>query len=321
MATLYFNAAVDSDWNTLGNWWQDEECTVAATSLPTSSDSVVTLLNGIVTGTTGGGAITIANLTIGDDFDLSPTVTGTATINNGYVNGTMTVPVAVFNGGALDYGGQISGSATFNGGSFSRGSVGGNAVFNDTAVNTDGGYVGGDATFNDDSENQGYSTVNGSATFNGSSNNKPSANVNGSAVFNGTSDNAGYVGGDATFNDYSSASETCNGILTVNDYAYIGGSGMASTPTSATFNDFSTHGNAFVHYTVTMNHNSHVQNWGGAYADAFGFNDNSYGGTSSSSTVTINGNPIVIGAISGYSIALDFSRRSGINGSSVLGVI
>lgn len=36
--TLYFNAASDSDWNTLANWWEDSLHTVAASALPTNLD-------------------------------------------------------------------------------------------------------------------------------------------------------------------------------------------------------------------------------------------------------------------------------------------
>lgn len=40
MANLYFNAAVDNDWATLGNWWADSACSIAAAALPTSADDV-----------------------------------------------------------------------------------------------------------------------------------------------------------------------------------------------------------------------------------------------------------------------------------------
>lgn len=40
MADLYFNNAVDDNWNELGNWWTDSGFTNQATSLPGSGDSV-----------------------------------------------------------------------------------------------------------------------------------------------------------------------------------------------------------------------------------------------------------------------------------------
>ena len=46
--TLYFTGGLDNEWNTLGNWWNDAEENSAATSLPTSADSVVLLTAEIV---------------------------------------------------------------------------------------------------------------------------------------------------------------------------------------------------------------------------------------------------------------------------------
>lgn len=320
MATLYFNAAVDTDWAELGNWWQDEACTVAAASLPTSADNVVSLA---VIGANSGTEPTVANLTLNDDLAIPVTVTGAATISSGYISATITTPLAVFNGGLLDYSGNITGDAEFNGGAGSRGYVAGNAVFNDTSYNYDGGTVSGNATFNDDSENQAYATVYGLATFNGTSENKVFATCNTSAIFNDNSYNWGYVGADATFNDYSAADETCAGTLTANDYTYIYYSGVTASPTSATFNDYSTHGNGFVSYNNTLNDNAFVNNQGYVSGDTFTFNDNSYGGVQSATYVNINGNPIVTTGIAHQSgpFSVNFVRRSGINGSSVLGVL
>lgn len=53
MATLYFNAAVDNDWNTLGNWWADSGCTTAAAALPASADDVTINSGASVTGNSG----------------------------------------------------------------------------------------------------------------------------------------------------------------------------------------------------------------------------------------------------------------------------
>lgn len=44
MATLYFYNTVNNntlDWQTLGNWWTDEECTAQAAVLPTAADDIV----------------------------------------------------------------------------------------------------------------------------------------------------------------------------------------------------------------------------------------------------------------------------------------
>ncbi len=256
MANLYFNAAVDNDWAELGNWWTNEACTAAAASLPTSSDSVVTL--GVV-GVNSGDAIEIASLTINGDFAVgtgggdSVAVQGDVTINSGVVSGSIALlaGTAVFNGGYLDYSGGINGNAEFNNSSY----------------------------------------------------------------------NLGFISGDATFNDYATADETCYGNVTANDYAYIFYS-TNSTPASATFNDYSTHGNGFVSHNNTMNDNSFVNNQGYANGDSFTFNDNSYGGVNSFVVLYVNGNPIVMTTgIIAYSLTFGFVRRSGINGSSILGVM
>jgi hypothetical protein len=129
--TLYFNTAAGTDWATVGNWWLDEGLTEAAGRLPAEIDSAV--LTSTVSSNSGG-AVVLANLTVegGSFLDISATVTGVATFN-----GTGGGP-----------------SATVNG----------NAVFNDSCVNT--GTINGNATFNDSSINAG--TVTGTATFTGS---------------------------------------------------------------------------------------------------------------------------------------------------------
>ncbi len=38
MATLYFNAAVDTSLDTLGNWWTNQACTTPASAVPTTGD-------------------------------------------------------------------------------------------------------------------------------------------------------------------------------------------------------------------------------------------------------------------------------------------
>jgi hypothetical protein len=120
--TLYFNAAVDGDWETVGNWWLDDEHTEPAGRLPTSADSVV------VTGATIiASGQTVVNFTLneGDDNSLF---------------------------GSL----AVTGMATFNGLSFNDGTVTGDATFNDTSANL--GTVTGDATFNDSACNSGTVT-------------------------------------------------------------------------------------------------------------------------------------------------------------------
>ena len=119
--TLYFDGAVDGDWAELGNWWLDDEHTVAATALPTAADSVV-VASGAQVGSNSGSEPTVVNLT-GTDIivDIDTTITGTAT----------------FSGFSSMYG-TLTGNATFNGGSALGGTVTGTATFNDSACNAGG---------------------------------------------------------------------------------------------------------------------------------------------------------------------------------------
>lgn len=98
MATLYFNAAVDNDWNTLGNWWEDDQFTIAASALPTSSDSVI--VNASLTSNSGSEP-TVVNFTMSGSYvylDIPITVSGTATFNNdSYNSGTVTGTI-IYNG-------------------------------------------------------------------------------------------------------------------------------------------------------------------------------------------------------------------------------
>jgi len=195
-ATLYFNAAVNEAWTTVGNWWLDDGHTEPAGRLPNSVDSVVATASITASGQT------VVDFTIGGIFVSlggTLTVTGMATFNN-----------SSFNSGGS---GTVTGDATFNDSSVNFGTVTGNATFNDSSANGGGGTVTGNATFNGGSFNQG--TVTGDATLNDSSFNI--GTVTGNATFNDSSvNNAGTVTGDATFNDSSSNFGTVNGTVTCN---------------------------------------------------------------------------------------------------------
>jgi hypothetical protein len=151
-ATLYFNG-VDADWTTVGNWWLDDEHTVAAGRLPTEIDSVVASLSVRASGQTvvdftisGIASLSSGSLTVG-----SLTVTGTATFNDLSQIDQMT----------------LNGNAVFNNDSSNNGNVIGTATFNNSSFNSGGsGTVTGNATFNDSARNEG--SVTGTATFTGS---------------------------------------------------------------------------------------------------------------------------------------------------------
>ena len=176
--TLYYNGAVDTNWNTLGNWWLDSGHTVAAPSLPAAGDSVIATAN---IASNSGGAVTVVNFTLSGtskSLQISITVTGMTTFNDSSSTSNVTV----------------TGNATFNDTSrIAFGTLIGNATFNDSSDN-DASTISGDATFNDSSRNLTDSTVTGDATFNDSSRNQ-GASVTGTATFTGSACNASGTAG------------------------------------------------------------------------------------------------------------------------------
>jgi hypothetical protein len=131
MATLYFNNAVDTDWNTLGNWWTVSPGGTPAAALPIAADSVEIHAPCTVN---GGAAPTVTNMLVkaGQNIGITMTVTGTATFEDGafWSGGTLT-GAAVFSGvGSNHNSGTIVGDPVFSGaGSFSNDAITGNATF------------------------------------------------------------------------------------------------------------------------------------------------------------------------------------------------
>lgn len=123
MATLYYNAAVDNDWNTLGNWWTNSGHTSAAASLPTSSDSVVASAN---INANGGSMPTVVNFTTTASLAIQITVTGVATFSGSAANLT----------NQNSTGGEVIGNCVFQNGAklWQYATVTGNATFHDTAL-------------------------------------------------------------------------------------------------------------------------------------------------------------------------------------------
>jgi hypothetical protein len=205
MATLYYNAAVDTDWSELGNWWTDSGFSVQATALPTSGDDAI--LNQTCD-TNSGSEPTVVNLTFNGSgyLGISITVTGMATFNDSSSNYFFATVAgdATFNDNSYNFG-PVTGNATFNNNSYNLfATVAGDATFNDSSYNF--GIVTGNATFNNSSFNS-Y-TVTGNATFNDNAENRlgflwPYGTVGGNAVFNGNSVNTGNVLGNADFNNDS----------------------------------------------------------------------------------------------------------------------
>jgi hypothetical protein len=173
-ATLYYNAAVDTAWDTLGNWWTDSGHTVPSAALPTNGDAVV--MSG--------------NLGTGPSVAVQPASVTWSSGNNS-VNLSAFVCVVTFNDESRNSGTVTTG--TFNGTSYNSGTV-------TTGTFNDGSYNGGTVTtgtFNDSSGNSGTVTT---GTFNDGSNNFSTVTT---GTFNDSSGNTDGTVTTGTFNDSS----------------------------------------------------------------------------------------------------------------------
>jgi hypothetical protein len=256
MANLYYNAAVDTAWDTRGNWWNDDIFTDPALALPTTGDTVY--LYGYMTS----GPTTPVTLNHIYAYTLS---------YGGQLSFTGAIGNATFQDSQNS--GTVTGDATFNGSSYNFGTVTGNATFNDTSINYDGTVTGNatfNGTFNGTSYNRGE--VAGDATFNDSSYNDVFGEVAGEATFNGTSYNGGILGYfngmptgiPVTFNDNS-----INNSVVVGDTTFNGSShnAIGATVTGATFNGSSYNGGS-VGGDATFNDFSFAQSGGSVAGDA-----------------------------------------------------
>ena len=205
-ATLYFNGAVNSDWNNLGNWWSDSSFTTPATALPGSNDTVYIISS---VNSNGSSDPSVSLLSVSGQSNLGIAVNVSQ--------------FAFFTGsGTLSSSGIIKGNAIFTDQSFNYGTVIGQVIFSQFASHF--GAVFGNATFNEGSMITGnifsVGSVQGDAIFNSYSSNF--GVVSGNATFNGTSTNnsdkfsTGVVGGNATFNDASNNFGIVEGQITCN---------------------------------------------------------------------------------------------------------
>jgi hypothetical protein len=258
MATLYFNGAVDSDWDEIGNWWTSGAFTTQASALPTSSDSVVL---SATCDTNSGSAPTVVNLTYNSgSLGIAVTVTGNAT----------------FNGSSYNNGATVTGNATFNDSAGNNGTVGGNATFNDYSYNDIVGNVTGNATFNDSSYNS-FGTVAGDATFTASSyvGNPATGDITGTITFSSASPVSFTInGGSWTANTTSWVFTTAGQNWTFNDSSVLGGYDFSNANLvitgNATFNDSSTSQYGTVTGNATFDLPSAAAQIVGLYMAAFG---------------------------------------------------
>lgn len=172
--TLYFNNAVDLAWDTLGNWWQDLACTVPASALPASGDTVVIKSPSVLQ---SGPSVLIQPASVqfvenggvgsaDNDCDLSG-FNCDIIFNHTSYNVTGIVKNGVFNGSTSNLVGGTVESGTFNDTSSNNGHTT-TAVFNDGAQNTGSAET---ATFNDSSENHNPGATVTHGTFNDQSTN------------------------------------------------------------------------------------------------------------------------------------------------------
>lgn len=136
MATLYFNGAVDGDWNELGNWWQDSAGTVAATAIPGVADTAY-VIGASTVSTNSGDPASVANIFIieSSSFEISATVSGLATVGASPEGIAYLYPNST--------GVSIDGNAAFYGASqLGYGSVTGTAEFYDFSTCYDPGENG-----------------------------------------------------------------------------------------------------------------------------------------------------------------------------------
>ncbi len=165
--TLYFNNAVNSAWDTLGNWWQNVEFTTPASSLPTTNDTVY--LYGAV-GTPPATPVTLAHVYVSpmvlgwqDEGNYSfvadlTGVTAPKTVNdNTKLAGTCAGNVTMNDFTRINPAAVITGDCVFNRQSFidANGRVNGNCIFNDDSGAAISSRIFGNATFNDNSYGSG----------------------------------------------------------------------------------------------------------------------------------------------------------------------
>ncbi len=309
-----------------------------------ASGGIINILTGQTWGTITGTIKGLDNVDItswifnGNSFLNGGSITGNATFNDTSYNSGTIVGVAKYNyatGGVItiaDGGNWGGGTATsnvgiddlpldswiFNGWSINSGTITGNAIFNNTSVNTDTGTVNLDATFNDLSVNGGV--VVGTAIYNyahtgiitiadgGNWSSGTATSIVGidgnpitSWIFNGSSVNQGNIIGNVVFNNtsYNSLDKIITGNVTFNDTSK---------------NDGTIIGTATYSYAT-----------GGVITILDGV---AWGSGTATSNVGIDGNPITSWVFNGYSYNLGtitgdtvFNNGSGnegtINGNSI----
>jgi hypothetical protein len=137
---FYFNAAVNGNLATLGNWWLDSEFTIPADALPDNSNEV------FITAPATSGTATYSSALITANIGSAVSITANAiTLNSGINSGTLIGPVVLNN--SSSNAGTITGNATLNGSSSNAGTITGNATIYNPSANPIGGVVTGSETY------------------------------------------------------------------------------------------------------------------------------------------------------------------------------
>lgn len=275
MATLYFNAAVNDNWNTLGNWWQNVGFTVPAVAIPTTGDTcemygqistspTSPLVYAAINWRTGQNMANLTNISAAVVISFYGTTytegnLNTAVFNNNTFNDG-DIATATFNNSSYHQNGTIT-TATFNAGTYSISTVI-NGTFNSGSSNqyilTNGTFAGG---------SNGADGVVTTGVFTGSGGNGAGGIVV-SGTFNDTSFNEGEVT-TATFND--NAQNNNGGIVGTGTFNDDSVNNIGGTVTTATFNNSSLNEGDCT--TATFNNGAFNEN-GGTVVNAT-FNDDS----------------------------------------------
>lgn len=281
MATFYFNAAVDGDWQTLGNWWMSYNAgtdthSVPATALPTSTDSVQ--VRGNIDGNSGSEPTVVNASFFGTAYTvISITVTGLCTFNDS----------SYADGGS--FGVTITGNCTFNDSSYNYATINGNCTFNGDSYH-DGAsgiaVINGNATFTNSSyardplEDYAASVVTGTVTFSSPTPVTFTLGSGSSGWFSDTTDwvftapgpswlfdgggvelrSTGVINGNATFDNYAVNYGVINGNATFLNGGSNGWSGDGIVNGNATFTNAYSNGtvNGNATFYGTSNHTNGV---------------------------------------------------------------
>jgi hypothetical protein len=289
---LYYNAAIDENWNTLGNWWTNSSHSIPSPILPDWLSSVV------LNGSCCCGNPTVFNFTFASDLGSYYSSLSLSVLNI----------MEVYGLGFMDSGSiTVYGTAIFYDNSSSAAEITGETIFYDNSSNDYTGIIYSYTIFNDNSRN--YGSIETNATFNDAAWNVGFINnlSDASNIFNAGSVNAGQVIGDTIFNYSTNDSGAVYGDAIFNNSIIYGG----GIDGNCILNGLSQI-DGFVYGDLTLNDNSYIV----VATDAQNIilNDASYISFSYPPTLG-NIGTLTLGTRTPYPL------RLGINNSDILGIL